>query len=336
MTFLGLVMAACVVAGAWYLADKDRIDNYDSAVRNGANLSRVFEGYISRTMKSADNSLRFLRHSYSRNPSSFDMAAWSRDADFQNDLMLQLTVVGADGYIKASTYGPNLKGIYIGDREHFQVHVNSTSDNLFISKPVLLRTQDKWAIILSRRIVAEDGSFAGIISAAIDPAELEEFYNSLDLGREGIISLAGFDGVIRARSGTSQSHGEGLGRSIEKTQSYKRFRSEPTGNYWNVPGTVDGVPRLMTYRVVDGLPLIALVGLSKTEIFAEARENQRIYYAIAAALLAAIAMAIAYGTARAYKLNATTTSLARTNARFETALSNLPHGLCMFDEDQKL
>ncbi|MGZ5897835.1 MAG: bifunctional diguanylate cyclase/phosphodiesterase, partial [Xanthobacteraceae bacterium] len=336
MTFLGLIMAACVVAGAWYLADKDRIDNYDSAVRNGANLSRVFEGYISRTMKSADNSLRFLRHSYSRNPSSFDMAAWSRDADFQNDLMLQLTVVGADGYIKASTYGPNLKGIYIGDREHFQVHVNSTSDNLFISKPVLLRTQDKWAIILSRRIVAEDGSFAGIISAAIDPAELEEFYNSLDLGREGIISLAGFDGVIRARSGTSQSHGEGLGRSIEKTQSYKRFRSEPTGNYWNVPGTVDGVPRLMTYRVVDGLPLIALVGLSKTEIFAEARENQRIYYAIAAALLAAIAMAIAYGTARAYKLNATTTSLARTNARFETALSNLPHGLCMFDEDQKL
>jgi diguanylate cyclase (GGDEF)-like protein len=336
VTYLGAVMAACVVAGVIYLADKDYKDNYDVAVRSGANLARVFEGYISRTMKSADNSLRFLRNSYQQNPEGFDVAAWSRNLDVQNDLMLQLTITGADGIIKASTFGPSLLGNYIGDREHFQVHVNSQSDELFISKPILLRTRGKWAIVLSRRLVAHDGWFAGVISAAIDPFELEKFYNSLDLGRGGIASLAGFDGIIRARGGRGQPHSDALGRSIAKTEAFARFRNEPTGNYWNVPGTVDAVERLMTYRVVEGFPLIALVGLSKAEIFAEAAENQRIYYGVGIALLAAIMTAIGFGAARECKLGSITSSLARTNARFETALANMPHGLCMFDDKQNL
>jgi diguanylate cyclase (GGDEF)-like protein len=334
VTYLGLVMAVCAVAGSLYLAEKDRDDDYGNAVRSGANLVRVFEGYISRTMRSADNTLRFMRHSYLLNPDSFDISAWAHNADFQNDLILQLTVTGPDGYLKYSTYDQQ-KGIYVGNREHFQAHVDSTSDELFISKPLQLRTRGKWAVILSRRVTAADGSFAGVVSAAIDPTSLEKFYNSLDLGRDGIASLAGFDGVIRARGG-GQSRGEGLGNTIEKSKTYQLFRTSPTGHYWNTSSRFDSIERLITYRVVDGLPLIAVVGISRAEIFAETKENQRIYYGTAAVLLAVIAMAIVYGAARAHKLGAITRSLEQTNACFETALTNLPHGLCMFDDNQKL
>ena len=336
VTYLGAVMAACVVAGAIYLADKDYKDNYDIAVRSGANLARVFEGYISRTMKSADNSLRFLRNSYQQNPEGFDIAAWSRNFDVQNDLMLQLTITGADGIIKASTFGSSLRGNYIGDREHFRVHVNSRSDELFISKPVLLRTRGKWAIVLSRRLVAHDGSFAGVISAAIDPLELDRFYSSLDLGDGGIASLIGFDGVLRARGGHGQLHNDFIGRSFVKTQALSLYNNAPTGHYWNTPGTFETVKRLITYRVVEGFPLIAVVGLSEADIFAEATENAHIYYGVGIALLAAIMTAIGFGAARECKLGSITSSLARTNARFETALANMPHGLCMFDDEQKL
>jgi diguanylate cyclase (GGDEF)-like protein len=336
VTYLGAIMAVGVVVGVSYLVNKDRTDDYNSAVLNGANLVRVFEGYISRTIKSADNTLRFLRTTYQANPEGFDIEAWSRNLDVKNDLLLQLTIVGPDGVIKASTFGGALPGVDVGGREHFLVQINATADEVFISKPLLLRTQGRMAIILTRRLVTRDGAFAGIISAAIDPQELARFYNSLDLGNDGIASLAGFDGIIRARGGQGLLHSNAFGHSIASAAVFSRYRDAPTGSYWNSPGTVDEIKRLITYRVVEGFPLLAIVGLSEADIFANAEQNARIYYGVGIALLAAIAAAIMLGAARERKLNSITSSLARTNARFETALANMPHGLCMFDDEQKL
>jgi diguanylate cyclase (GGDEF)-like protein len=49
-----------------------------------------------------------------------------------------------------------------------------------------------------------------------------------------------------------------------------------------------------------------------------------------------ISAGIAFGAARQRKLLSVTSSLAQTNAWFESALSNLPHGVCMFDRDGRL
>jgi hypothetical protein len=62
--------------------------------------------------------------------------------------------------------------VYVGDREHFLVHVNAGADKLFISKPVMGRASGKLSIQLSRRIRKPDGQFYGVFIASLDMHEL--------------------------------------------------------------------------------------------------------------------------------------------------------------------
>jgi len=336
VTYLGLGMIAVVIVGLAYLLHKDKEQAEAAAQRSGANLVQMFEGYISRSLKNVDTTLRILRTSYQQNPQGFDIAAWARNPDVRNDLALQLSIIAPDGTIKASTFGPQAPGIFVGDREHVRVHVTSTTDQLFVSKPVHLRTQDAWAIILSRRIDAADGSFGGVITAAIDPLQLQTFFDELDLGAGGIASLIGFDGVIRARGGIDTSVLATIGRTVARSGALQRYKTAPGGSYWNGGGVVDGVERLVHYRVVHDFPLIAVVGLSSSEIYRHSAQNARVYYMLAAVIVLAILAAIGFGAVRERKLQTVTSSLARTNAWFETALANLPLGLCMFGPDKRL
>ena len=115
-----------------------------------------------------------------------------------------------------------------------------------------------------------------------------------------------------------------------------RYKTDPTGTYWNVGGTVDAVRRLITYRVIDGFPLVALVGTAKSEIYKYSVQNARIYYGIAFVLILVIGAAIGLGAARERKLIAMSRSLRHANDVFEAALASLPHGLCVYDGDQRL
>ena len=55
-------------------------------------------------------------------------------------------------------------------------------------------------------------------TAAIDIVELEKFYNSIDIGRGGIIALVGFDGIVRARSGRDPAAHDLVGQSAARTR----------------------------------------------------------------------------------------------------------------------
>ena len=339
VTYLGLGLGTFILAGLIYLVQKDEQDAYDAAARSGANLVRVFEGYLSRTFKSADNTLRVMRTSYQQDPEHFDIAAWVKNPDVQNDLTLQLTIIGADGNIIVSTVRAPMVSHNLSEREHFKAQVHATTDELFISKPFVVRTQNKLAILISRRITNADGSFGGIISAALDPLELQKFYNSLDLGSEGSASLVGFDGVIRARGGSVADYKNKIGTRIAPVGVLQHYQTAPTGVYWNYGGTVDSVRRLITYRVIEGYPLIALVGLSKTDIYRHTSQNARIYYGLGAVLFLVIGATIILGAVRERKLTDMSRSLVTTKTQLETAMAHLPHlphGICVYGGDRRL
>src|SRR4029077_18663143 len=99
--------------------------------------------------------------------------------------------------------------------------------------------------------------------------------------------------------------------------------------------------RLISYRVVEGYPLIATVGLAKSDIFRQAELTTLKYRQIGLFLTAVVVYAHAIGVRRHLKLTAAAAALERskrsleqTNVRFDTALKNMAHGLCMFDGHQ--
>src|SRR3981081_3434994 len=190
-TALGLVMIAAIWGGVYFLSSAARQRAYEDGLRQGSNLTRVFEEYISRVIRGADRELLVLRTLYQQDAASFDFASWIDNAKARDDLTVHFSITGPDGIIRSSSLGPVRSTIDIRDREPFRVHVDSRVDQLFISQPSMGLLSGKPSVQLTRRIAAPDGSFGGIIGASLDVLQLENFYNSIDIGYAGIIVLVG-------------------------------------------------------------------------------------------------------------------------------------------------
>jgi diguanylate cyclase (GGDEF)-like protein len=344
-TYLGVVMIVAIWGGIYFLRNEAYDRAYEDGLRQGSNLARVFEEYIARAIKGTDSELLVLRKLYERDSAHFDFDYWIDSATIRSNLTVHFSITGPDGLIKLSSLGPIRSIIDISDREAFRVHVDSAADELYISKPTMGLLSGKPSIQLTRRISTPDGSFSGVIGASLDIVELERIYNSIDIGHAGIIALVGFDGTIRARSGRDPAAKEYVGQSVSGRTMFGQFRQSPAGSFWNTrnPTTFEGIKRLISYRVVDGLPLLATVGLAEADIFEQAILTTRKYDQIGLFLTAIVLFAIAIGVLRQRTLAAATDALERskrsleqTNVLFDTALKNMAHGLCMFDAHQRL
>jgi diguanylate cyclase (GGDEF)-like protein len=344
-TYLGAVMIALVWTGVYFLANTAHERAAADGLRKGLNLSRVFEEYVSRVIKGTDSALLVFRKLYAQDPDKFDFNDWADSATARNNLTVHFSITGPDGFIRQSTLGGIADTINIRDREPFRVHINSSTDELYISAPTIGLLSGKLSIQLTRKLFAPDGSFGGVIGASLDIRQLEQFYNSVNIGPGSVIALVGTDGIIRARSGRDSTAGHYVGQSVAERQLFTLLQRDPAGAYWNSISDLkfDRIRRLICYRVLEGLPLIAVIGLAEDDIFAESQLTARKYNQIGLFLTAIALFAIGIGLRREFKLVATASalerskqSLERTNVLFSTALRNMAHGLTMFDSNQRL
>jgi PAS domain S-box-containing protein len=357
-TYLGMAVIFIVWCVVIYLTYEEHQRAYEDGVRQGSNLARIFQEYISRVVGGADTTLKALRESYQRDPQHFDIAPLTGLEQSQDNQIVQFGVVGTDGFLKLGTQSIG-SAISVADRNFFRVQADAKTDELYIGTPLVGRLSQRAVFVLARRLTARNGSFDGVIIATIDILRLQEFYNSIDIGPGGSISLAGFDGIIRARGGRNFAQ-DLVGKSFAHTKLFSLFRQAPTGHYWNFEQStqpIDGVRRLLSYHNVEGFPLIAAVGLAEDDIFEQANLMAHRYRLIAFVLTAAVIGAIGVGARRQQKLSATLaaleqsklslehsklsleqskSSLEQVNLWFNIALKNMVHGLSMFDKDQRL
>jgi diguanylate cyclase (GGDEF)-like protein len=335
-TYLGLTMLALVWGAIYFEIRQERNRAYLDAKQATSNLATAFEEHVFRTIKSIDQSLLILRELYKRNHANQDLIDWIVRSKIHNDQTLQFSIVDANGIVRKSNFPLN-REIDVSNREHFRVHINAKTDDLFISKPVVGRASLKWSVQLTRRLSASDGSFAGILVASLDPYSLSNFYNSIELDPEATVTLVGYDGVVRVRRGaTVGKRTDGRKITTVGSRLLAMAQAEPVGTYWGNQKNFDGVKRLLSYRTVREYPLIVTVGFAEDQIFRDSQRNANAYYIFGLGITVFILIAIGSSTARAMKLSAATSALEITNARFHASLENMPHALCMFDSDQRL
>src|ERR1700730_11523619 len=267
-TYLGVVMIVAIWGGIVLITNDAHDRAYEDGVRQGSNLTRLFEEYIWRVIREADSQLLVLRKLYEQDPVNFDFARWIDNEKLPGDLTVHFSITGPDGIVKLSTLAPIQTKANIGHMEPFSVHAHSTSDDLYISPPSTGHISGKTSIQLTRRLVTPDGSFVGIIAGSLNVLQLAAFYNSIDIGHAGVIALVGFDGIIRARSGRDAAASAFIGQSVAETKVFGLFRKTPTGAYWNSASSanLEGISRLVSYRVVEGLPVLAIVGMPVNDI----------------------------------------------------------------------
>ncbi len=340
---LVLLLGAALLGGGAYVAtasvERERAEALRTAERDAANLARTFEEHIHQTIRRIDQALIHLREAFEEDPVAFfpRAAAWQRS--LYADLAFQVAGSDAAGRLRFSNLAPPPQPVSLADREHFLVHRDAASgpggsvrDALFISKPVLGRVSGKWSIQFSRPLRGPGGAFDGILVLSVDPDQLSAFYRSIDIGREGVVSLVGLDRVIRARASGVEAPVSPIGFVLPDRPFFDP--AGPVAGSHRIASAVDGRRRIGAYRRLDDYPLVVLVMLGEAEVLAgfEARRQEVLAGGAAAAAFVLLAVLLVAWLAQRqirhrHRLEAAQRQLVETEERWRLALEAVGDGV---------
>ncbi|WP_217474241.1 sensor domain-containing diguanylate cyclase [Stutzerimonas stutzeri] len=276
-TIPGIALVLVVLIWSVLLIEQQRNRDFiaQKAVDEAANLALAFEENVASTFQDADTALKLLRPEWQRGPQHFDERVRALQNAFYNDLLVQIAVIGADGFLRYSSLGPPKEAIDLSDREHFKVHRASTLDTLHISKPVLGRVSGRHTIQVTRAI--RDGkTLMGVLVISLDPDYFTRFFGGVQLGERGAIMLVGTDGVLRARGSGQAAATNLIGVALPSSLPFVQDGSPPSGSVQAL-SPIDGRPKIYVYRRLAELSQSVVVALDVEDVFAEHHQRWERY-----------------------------------------------------------
>lgn len=258
-----LLMFAYIWGGTYYRLQDARQAVLDVGERDVRNYARTLEEHTLRTVQEVDQTTIFLAARYLEEGDRLDLAEYIKSGKLLTGVYHQIAILGTNGDLILSNL-PMVK-MNLSDREHFKVHQQQDTGKLFISKPVMGRLSKKWSIQMSRRINDGAGKFLGVVVVSVDPLYFIRFYDELNLGRSGVVTLAGEDGLVRARRAGS---GTEIGQDISQGSAFKTAVQQVNGTVEAV-SKIDSLVRLYGFRKIKNYPLYVFVGMGKDNLLQE-------------------------------------------------------------------
>ncbi len=256
-----IFLSGCMVALALaYL----RAQAIESAERLTESLAHVVEEQTSRTLQIVDQQLQLIATRFparqaeeSLTPviASEQLRAQASELPF----LRALRVTDAQGRI---IYDSDIKNvdISISDRDYFQIYLTKPETEFYVAVPVRSRSTNAWQISATRPLRSANGTFLGVIVAAMEPSYFERLWQNVDLGIGSSIALFRRDGVLMMRSPPQDA---AVGKNFRDSPMFQiHLPQSPTGSYQNISG-IDGVARMFAYRTLSTAPsLVLAVGQS--------------------------------------------------------------------------
>ncbi|RBA23629.1 sensor domain-containing diguanylate cyclase [Herminiimonas fonticola] len=232
-----------------------------------SNLSRGLAQHATDTFKEADTALigitERLEHD-GRSPAA--LIRLERFLVRQVSELSQLSglfAIDKDGHWIVNSDGMTGDHLSSLDREYFLYHRAHPGNLPHIDRPIKSRTTGDWIITISRRINAPDGSFDGLVMAAIKLDYFSYFYDSFDIGDAGILLLALDDGTMLVRQPLRK---DSIGKSLVDTSIYRDYASKTSNGVARIRSSQDGVVRINSYRHLSRYPIFIVAALSEDEV----------------------------------------------------------------------
>jgi diguanylate cyclase (GGDEF)-like protein/PAS domain S-box-containing protein len=169
------------------------------------------------------------------------------------------------------------------DRGYFIHHRETPGNALRINEPLQSRLTGRSTIILSKRIDQQDGSFGGVLTAAIDGDYFHRFYRTFQLGPDGSISLIRNDGIVLIRWPISD-----MSTDLSRTDLITRqLKLSPVG-YYKIISPFDGIAKYFGYEETSHYPAAVTVAISEDSMLSEWRRALRTDAIVAGVLLCMI------------------------------------------------
>ena len=224
--------------------------------------------------------------------------------------------------------------ISITDRGFFKAFKSGSASTPVAIELLQSRFTDHWAIVVARRITGPNNEFLGIVTRAIAPETIEEFFASVALGRGAAIALFHADGTLLARYPHTERM---MGKNFKRPPLVKEAFSEPEHLTKRMTSLIDGKDKLLSGRRLTGFPLSVVATMDVSAALTDWYGQTRLLIGVAA-LSALVIIVILFFIVR--QLNRQHRSaqrrLALEKRRLDTAVNNMTQGLLLFDRAQRL
>jgi diguanylate cyclase (GGDEF)-like protein/PAS domain S-box-containing protein len=178
----------------------------------------------------------------------------------------------------------------LSDDAFFRHHQLSPKREAHIGHPVKSLLDGQWVVTLSRRFNKPDGSFGGVVLAAISANYLSHFYEQFEIGRNSSVTLVHGDGLVIARN---PSNDKFVGRNVGDGPLFRDSLQRPSGAF-HFKSLLDGAERVSFFKRSGLYPLVLIATVDKAELLApwRAAAISRMLYVLALVMLIGIIGAV--------------------------------------------
>ncbi len=284
----GTVVLALFWAGIGHDALRERSTAVTQAERDTTNIAIAFREYIAGTIDAIDHEMLTVKAEFAADPDHYHLPSANGASPLLSGAVVQIAIIGTDGRLRESNLGSPDSEIDLSDREHFRRHIDPSTPQPYVSAPVLGRVSKRWSIQVSRRLERRDGSFAGVLVFSLDPFYFSRFFDAVDLGPEGMISLFGRDGIIRARASMND---RGIGQDVTGSMLLAHALAADRGIHIG-RSQVDGIERIYSFATIPRYPLLVAVGVSLADVMAGPRQAEARYLLTGGGLTLVVGMLV--------------------------------------------
>jgi diguanylate cyclase (GGDEF)-like protein/PAS domain S-box-containing protein len=333
----GFIAIACAVliglAASHIISQRSEI--MADSRKDTANLTSSLIQHAELTFRTADAILialvERLEHQDIDSEAVERLKAWFVQEVRHSSQFVNFTVVDDNGMMIASTFDAKGRNRF-SDREYLTYHRTHDDDDLHIGAPIQGRSAEGWIIPVTRRFKRADGTFGGVAVAAINPKYFQDFYDRLELGKNGAVLLASMNKTLLVRRPFVEAN---IGRDMSNSGLFAQLKQAPVGSA-EITATIDGIRRLNSYEQGHVYPIVVTVAQDIEELMAPWRQSaiRQMTQAVAIAIFIMLMGGVVWRATRT--LAANSLKLSETNARFDAAVTNMSNGLTMFDADGRL
>ncbi len=272
VAFVGLVCAA-ILALEFANFIFDRNGDTRDARRTTENLARSAEQHAADAFQTIDTVLAGLaRRIEQEGTGEAALERLHQVLQAQAEampLVRRILYIDALGVSQVDSQAVPQRTVYI-DRDFYQHHQAVADKTLFIGAPVFGRASNSWVIPLTRRVNNPDGSFGGLVIAPIDLASFQRYFDSFDIGAHGVIALMTGQGRLLAHRPFQPAD---IAEVFPFSAELARQAEAVAAGSSTMVFEPDGRRHIVSFRRLQGYPLIVLAALDEGEVYAASRDN---------------------------------------------------------------
>lgn len=250
------VLVWLVVAAVLAIAlERERRQAVDHASQEASTLTAVVQQYTARTFDSVDITLSLVAAHLAMlevEPDDSEVRELMRASLRHLPPVRALYVIGPDGWITHDTDYPATPRVSLADRSYFRQYLRDPGLEHALSPALQSRSGTGWFVAATRRISGTDGSFQGVVVAAVQLDWISRLFTSLQLKPGQTLALWDAGGSMLARYPPDDAR---IGsRFTADPVVLERIRVDQAGLY-QTNGPPLGYPRIVSYRTLQSQPL---------------------------------------------------------------------------------